>query len=620
MISLVTTRKIVSLSIFLAGLVLLFPSNKVHAEETLAATADITECEAGYGGVEFSLRMEGTMAFSRSFNITYDYKVVNEFSGSVVYTSPTLSFPDVGCEGWPADGDCYYRVRINIPDFVAAHNTHYVIDVENILYEYEIWDPSYFTGYGLHENLRLEDCTTPPELDVDWLEAGASNTQCSLGSDGMEFQIEMSQVYPNSRSYNIKYDVEVVEGEPSGSPIYEESDVLFGFVTCYGNTCETKSRTVSAEGSPDTNYYAKFKNIRFNWENFTTAETGTGQHADLPFVQCTLPEQGDGEYLNAHAIYTRCEPTPNGLEYELTMNATGAETVNINNLSYTMLIYRLSDLHIVHTRYNQTFSDLYCLDNTCPEEMQVLSWNGTPAFDESYRAVFKDITYDWTKPATGVGGSSGTGIHSPVSVECETPAGELQLCTPDLAGECYPDVNCDNPIKPLCSDSGACIEDEWDACGGAASCGTSGNDCCLSGDPCINPNLVCNDEFICEPCGGFDQQCCPGAVPCTGGLQCLADVCFGEEVPDPTDYTGPLVDFQKLLTALRGVMIPIGIAVFGLPLIAVNAYKLMTSQGDPAKVKDAREGLTAAILGIVFLLLSLTLLRIIINSLLSTSL
>ena len=45
-------------------------------------------------------------------------------------------------------------------------------------------------------------------------------------------------------------------------------------------------------------------------------------------------------------------------------------------------------------------------------------------------------------------------------------------------------------------------------------------------------------------------------------------------------------------------------------LIIINGYKLMASQGDPEKIKEAREGIIAAIAGILMIIFSLSLLTL----------
>ena len=64
-------------------------------------------------------------------------------------------------------------------------------------------------------------------------------------------------------------------------------------------------------------------------------------------------------------------------------------------------------------------------------------------------------------------------------------------------------------------------------------------------------------------------------------------------------------------------MLPVGIALAGF-LIVKSGYSVMTSEGDPQKTMVAKEELTSAIIGAIFVLLSMVLLKIIINSFIGT--
>lgn len=74
----------------------------------------------------------------------------------------------------------------------------------------------------------------------------------------------------------------------------------------------------------------------------------------------------------------------------------------------------------------------------------------------------------------------------------------------------------------------------------------------------------------------------------------------------------------EIAAAIYNVLLPIGVAV-GLFGIITAGYAYLTSQGSPDKVKDASEKLTAAILGILFIVLSLVILRVIMNTLLGSN-
>lgn len=63
-------------------------------------------------------------------------------------------------------------------------------------------------------------------------------------------------------------------------------------------------------------------------------------------------------------------------------------------------------------------------------------------------------------------------------------------------------------------------------------------------------------------------------------------------------------------TSLMGVILSIA-GLIALFIIITTGYRLMTSQGDPEKIKGARESLTAAIVGLIFVIFSLAVLSFI---------
>ncbi len=75
---------------------------------------------------------------------------------------------------------------------------------------------------------------------------------------------------------------------------------------------------------------------------------------------------------------------------------------------------------------------------------------------------------------------------------------------------------------------------------------------------------------------------------------------FGYVSTDQEGFTKWLLGF--ILSISGGIVILI---------IIISGYKLMTSQGDPEKVKNARDQLTAAIVGLLFIIFSLALLELI---------
>lgn len=64
----------------------------------------------------------------------------------------------------------------------------------------------------------------------------------------------------------------------------------------------------------------------------------------------------------------------------------------------------------------------------------------------------------------------------------------------------------------------------------------------------------------------------------------------------------------------RIILIAVGIAVaVGIILVAAAGYRMMSSGGDAAKLKDARDQLQNAILGLILVLAAVTIMGIIFN-------
>ncbi len=74
------------------------------------------------------------------------------------------------------------------------------------------------------------------------------------------------------------------------------------------------------------------------------------------------------------------------------------------------------------------------------------------------------------------------------------------------------------------------------------------------------------------------------------------------------------LDMGKTFGVLYKLLLPVSILV-GLGLIALNGYGLMTSDGDPRKVQESKDGLFSAIMGLAFVILAMVIYRVIVTSL-----
>lgn len=240
---------------------------------------------------------------------------------------------------------------------------------------------------------------------------------------------------------------------------------------------------------------------------------------------------------------------------------------------------------------------------------------------------------------------------TPPTPPCVTPGGD---CSPPYINCCSADgYYCDTSISPnpkcVCSTTSCdlskgitCCENQGLSCQNnvCVSCKNTGDDCTSSSDCCDKECAIkfgesvgtccapgyfaayglctttstpgCNDGGTFVPMG----QTCPSnneTCVCDGtGYVCECDSGY-TPVLGNLIYNGPLItDLDLLINPVLKILYYGGLGI-GLFFIIFSGYNLMTSGGDPNKTQSAKEQLTAAVLGILFILLSSTILRIIIG-------
>ena len=121
----------------------------------------------------------------------------------------------------------------------------------------------------------------------------------------------------------------------------------------------------------------------------------------------------------------------------------------------------------------------------------------------------------------------------------------------------------------------------------------------------------------------------PNCTPCCSGIcefsdrnyRCVGHGPEGDPGDDP-NYAKELQDARyrgPYFERLEDVIIPVAkllyyaALVVGIGVIVYAGYILMTSEGNPDRVKEGKDWLTSAVLGILFILLSAAILRIIIR-------
>lgn len=129
--------------------------------------------------------------------------------------------------------------------------------------------------------------------------------------------------------------------------------------------------------------------------------------------------------------------------------------------------------------------------------------------------------------------------------------------------------------------------------------GCSKNSDCNDGLECLPPE---NDKRLCGPKQpydyGFTSLACKEDPESDNNFIC--NTAIGEFSTSPEKFAQSVL--QLFLGLAGGILIV---------LIMLNGYKFMTSQGDPEKIKDARDGIIAAISGVLLIIFSLAILQII---------
>lgn len=175
---------------------------------------------------------------------------------------------------------------------------------------------------------------------------------------------------------------------------------------------------------------------------------------------------------------------------------------------------------------------------------------------------------------------------------------QCEQCTCAQGERCS--IDCTNPPPNECSY--ICKPDPI-GCPGACNSSTAGQ-CGLSGG--------CGGA--CEICQGPVYSCHEDKVGCESSPACywiLHPITSGS-APD-FSYGGFIVtDLTQVLTPIAKIIYYAALLI-GFVMIVIAGYTIMTSEGNPQKVQQGQEQLTAAILGILFVLLSAAILRVIIN-------
>lgn len=143
---------------------------------------------------------------------------------------------------------------------------------------------------------------------------------------------------------------------------------------------------------------------------------------------------------------------------------------------------------------------------------------------------------------------------------------------------------------------------------------------CVAGDGCVK---TCNSDADCTE--GKNKFCVPdskGVRVCTDNERGYAALACSRDSAGTLDFECKTA--IGTITASPEAFVKTALAFFlgiagGILLILLifNGYKLMVSQGDPEKIKDAREGIIAAISGLFLIIFSLSILALITSTILN---
>ena len=131
---------------------------------------------------------------------------------------------------------------------------------------------------------------------------------------------------------------------------------------------------------------------------------------------------------------------------------------------------------------------------------------------------------------------------------------------------------------------------------------------CTSNTPPTPLTNACSADFnVCDP---TDASCIAntGGGPTSNNDFCLSK---GDNTFVCDTAIGPITTSpEEIIKAIMGVILSIagGIALL---LIIISGYRMIVSQGNPENIKNARDQLTAAIVGLLFVIFSLVILQVI---------
>lgn len=165
----------------------------------------------------------------------------------------------------------------------------------------------------------------------------------------------------------------------------------------------------------------------------------------------------------------------------------------------------------------------------------------------------------------------------------QTPGTCVKRTISSEGGPCESDVDCGANLRCESVTVGMALQSQ---CVSACPSGTL----YAQTVPGVYGCISVNEQGVATPCNNYNSN----------------RVCQGVNTGLGIIGTDP----ESLIESLFGIILSLsgGIALI---LIIISGYRLMTSQGNPEGIKGAREQLTAAIVGLLFIIFSIVILQII---------
>ena len=137
-------------------------------------------------------------------------------------------------------------------------------------------------------------------------------------------------------------------------------------------------------------------------------------------------------------------------------------------------------------------------------------------------------------------------------------------------------------------------------------------------------SLLTPSTKVLAACGpGVSGTCTAGVDPVTGVPGVSVDNCcpgyyaYRKTALALTCYCRRSNDsLQSFLNVANGVLMPASV-VLGIFIIILAGYKILTSQGNPQELQIGKENLTSGIIGLIFVLMAVSVLRVIIKALIT---